>query len=314
MRSLVPALLLSLAVLVTPAYAAPTPPAATTSPATNIGPLGATLNGVVTPNGHATTVRFQYGTTTKYGKSTPAQAIGQGTSAVPVAANIAALKSSTRYHFRVVATSSAGTTRGGDKSFVTAKPSTALAFTPNPPTFSLPFTISGQLVGTGAAGATVTLLARPFPFTTAFAKVGNSVISNRDGTFAFPFTAAQITTQYEVKATTTPATTSAVATMNVSSLISLHTHTRVRKNRLLRFAGSVLPAQDGLLVFIQKRARNGTFHSVAHTTLSHAGSARSAYSRRLRIKRSGTYRTVVQSAAGAYFPGVSSAVSISVTR
>ena len=109
MRRLVPALLLSFAVLVTPAFAAPTPPAATTSPATNIGPLGATLNGVVTANGHATTVRFQYGTTTKYGKSTPAQAIGQGTSAVPLAANIAGLKSGTRYHFRVVATSNAGT-------------------------------------------------------------------------------------------------------------------------------------------------------------------------------------------------------------
>ncbi len=311
MRRLVPALLLSFAVLAVPAYAA-TPPSAQTSPATNIGPLGAQVNGVVTPNGHSTTIRFQFGTTTKYGKATTAQNAGQGTSAVPVAAGLTGLKSSTRYHFRVVATSSAGTTRGADKSFVTSKPSTALAFTPNPPTFSAPFTISGQLVGTGAAGATVTLLGRPFPFTAAFAKVGNSVISNRDGTFAFPFTAAQVTTQFEVKATTTPATTSAIATMNVSSLISFHTHTSVRKGHLLRMSGTVLPAQDGLVVKIQKRARNGTFRTVAHTTLSHHSSASSRYSRRLRIKRSGTYRALVQSAGGAYFPGISSAVSINV--
>ena len=156
MRRFVPALLLSFAALASPAFAA-TPPDAATAAATNIGPLGAQLNGTATPNGHATNVRFQYGTTTKYGKATPAQAIGQGATAVPVAAAIAGLKSNTRYHYRIVATSSAGTTRGGDKSFKTTKPTTTLTFTPNPPTFSRPFTVSGQLVGTGA-GRAVTLL------------------------------------------------------------------------------------------------------------------------------------------------------------
>jgi hypothetical protein len=313
MRRLVPALLLSFAVLAAPAYAA-TPPSATTLPATNIGPLGAQANGLVTPNGHVTTIRFQYGTTTKYGKQTTPQNAGQGTSAVPVAAGLTGLKSGTRYHYRLVATSSAGTTRGADKSFVTSKPSTGLAFTPNPPTFGQPFTISGQLVGTGAGKATVTLLARPFPYTTPFAQVGNSIISNSDGTFAFPFTSAQITTQFEVKATTTPATTSPVAIMNVSSLISFHTSTRVRKGRLVRMTGSVLPAQDGLVVKIQKRARNGAFVTVAHTTLSHHSASSSSYSRRLRIKRSGTYRALVESAGAAVFPGTSPAVSIQVTR
>ena len=107
MRRFVPALVLSLIVLASPAYAAPTPPDATTAAATNIGPLGAQLNGTVTANGHATTVRFQYGTNTKYGSTTAAQPIGQGTSPVPVGAAIGNLKSNTRYHFRVLATSSA---------------------------------------------------------------------------------------------------------------------------------------------------------------------------------------------------------------
>jgi hypothetical protein len=313
MRRFVPALLLSLIVLASPAYAAPTPPDATTAAATNIGPLGAQLNGTVTANGHATTVRFQYGTSTKYGSSTAAQAIGQGTSPVPVAAAIGNLKSNTRYHFRVLATSSAGTTHGADKSFKTTKPTTTLNFTPNPPTFSRPFTISGQLVGTGSAHATVTLLGRPFPFTAAFQKIGNSVVSNADGTYAFAFTAALGTTQFQVKATTTPAFTSAIATMNVASLISLHVHTHVRKGHLLRMSGSVLPAQDGLIVKIQKRGRDGVFRTVAHTTLNHSSAARSIYSRRLRIKRSGTYQTVVVSNGGQVSPGTSNAVSIRVT-
>jgi hypothetical protein len=314
MRRFVPALLLSLTALAGPAYAAtPTPPAATTDAATNIGPLGAQLNGTVTANGHATTIRFQYGTNTKYGKSTPTQAIGQGTSPVPVATAIAGLKSNTRYHFRVVATSSAGTTRGADTSFKTTKPTTALAFTPNPPTFSRPFTVSGQLVGTGAGGATVTLLGRPFPFTAAFTKIGNAVVSNADGTYAFAFTAAQATMQLQVKASTTPATTSTIATMNVASLISFHVHTQTRKGHLLRMSGSVLPAQDGLLVKIQKRGHDGVFRTVAHTTLSHSSAERSVYSRRLRIRRSGTYQTLVVSNGGQVSPGTSNAVSIRVT-
>ena len=314
MRRFVPALVLSFAALASPAYAAPTPPDAATAAATNIGPLGAQVNGTVTANGHATNVRFQYGTTTKYGKSTPVQAIGQGTSPVPVAAALSGLKSNTRYHFRVVATSSAGTTRGDDKSFKTAKPTTTLNFTPNPVVFSRPFTISGQLVGTGAGGATVTLLGRPFPFTAAFQKIGNPVISNKDGTYSFAFTAAQSTMQFQVKAATTPAFTSAIATMNVASLISLHVHTHAHKGQLLRMSGSVLPAQDGLIVKIQKRTRSGTFKTVAHTTLSHSSAARSVYSRRLRIKRSGTYQTVVVSNGGQVSPGTSNAVSIRVTR
>jgi hypothetical protein len=315
MRRYVVALLASFAALCTPAYAAnPTPPAPATAPATNIGPLGATLNGTVTPNGHATTIHFQYGTTANYGKNTPAQAVGQGTTAVPVAASLAGLKSNTTYHFRLVATSSAGTKRSGDRTFKTLKPSTALAFSPNPPVYGRPVTISGQLVGTRAAGATVTLLGRPFPFSAPFVQVGNAVISATDGTYAFSFPSATATSQFEVKATTSPPTTSAIATMNVASLISFHVRSHARKGRLLRMSGSVLPAQDGLLVKIQKRSRSGTFHTVAHTTLSHRTSTRSTYSRRLRMQRTGTYRALVQSAGGTVSPGTSNAVSIDVTR
>jgi hypothetical protein len=315
MRRYVVALLASFAALCTPAYAAdPTPPAPATAPATNIGPLGATLNGTVTPNGHATNIHFQYGTTTNYGKNTLAQAVGQGTTPVPVAASLAGLKSNTTYHFRLVATSSAGTKRSGDRTFKTLKPSTALAFSPNPPVYGRPVTISGQLVGTGAAGATVTLLGRPFPFSAPFVQVGNAVISATDGTYAFSFPSATATSQFEVKATTSPATTSAIATMNVASLISFHVHSHARKGSLLRMSGSVLPAQDGLLVKIQKRSRSGTFHTVAHTTLSHGTATRSTYSRRLRIQRTGTYRTLVQSAGGTISPGTRNAVRIDVTR
>jgi hypothetical protein len=43
----------------------------TTDPATQVAQTGATLNGTVDPNGKATTYRFDFGTTTAYGSSTP---------------------------------------------------------------------------------------------------------------------------------------------------------------------------------------------------------------------------------------------------
>ena len=305
--------LLSFAVLAAPAQAAtaPTPHGA---PATNIGPLSATLNGDVNANGHATTIHFEYGTSKKYGQRTPNQAVGAGTTPIPVSATISGLKSSTRYHFRLVAVSKAGTRASGDRSFKTARPTTTPTFTPNPVVYSRPFTISGQLTGTGSAHATVTLLGRPFPFTAPFGKIGNSVVSNADGTYSFPFTAALATSQLEIRADTNPPITTPVVTMPVASLISLHVTGHVRKGHLARFSGTVLPAQDGLVVKIQKRGRDGVFHTVAHTNLHHKNAGASSYSRRLRLKRTGTYQTVVVSAGGTVVPGTSPAKSIKVRK
>jgi hypothetical protein len=80
---------------------------------------GATLNATVNPNGIATTVVFEWGTTTSYGNTTSGQSIGSGTNPVDVTADITGLSQSQIYHYRVVATNSAGTTSGTDVSFTT---------------------------------------------------------------------------------------------------------------------------------------------------------------------------------------------------
>ncbi len=82
----------------------------------------ATLLATVTPNGAATTVSFEYGTTTAYGSSTTSQAIGNGNSPVPVNIDLTGLTPGTTYHFRAVATNSQGTTAGPDATFVTTSP------------------------------------------------------------------------------------------------------------------------------------------------------------------------------------------------
>lgn len=97
------------------------PATATTNAATNVTSGTATLNGTVNPNGLATTAFFQWGATTSYGNTTASQSIGSGTSDLGVAANLTALTANTTYHYRVVASNSAGTTLGADAVFTTSR-------------------------------------------------------------------------------------------------------------------------------------------------------------------------------------------------
>jgi hypothetical protein len=102
------------------------PPVATTSPATNVASFSATLNGTVNPNGLATVVHFQYGTTATYGFNTATHSY-TGNTTQNVSANISGLSASTTYHFRIVATNGAGTRYGMDRIFTTPSGRAAVA-------------------------------------------------------------------------------------------------------------------------------------------------------------------------------------------
>lgn len=94
-------------------------PAVVTSPATQLGPTAATVGGTVDPNGLPTGWWVEYGTSTSYGSRTDTQSAGSGTSATGVSARLTGLTAGVTYHFRVVASNGAGTTRGSDRSFRT---------------------------------------------------------------------------------------------------------------------------------------------------------------------------------------------------
>jgi len=93
-------------------------PVVTTSPATNVAISSATLNGSVDPHGLTTIVHFQYGTTTSYGLTTAPQSHA-GNTYLHISANITGLMADHVYHFRIVATNSAGTRVGSDRTFTT---------------------------------------------------------------------------------------------------------------------------------------------------------------------------------------------------
>jgi hypothetical protein len=122
------------------------PPVVATNPATLIGSSSATLNGSVDPHGFTTSVSFQYGTTTSYGSTTPMQS-RTGNAFLNVSANISGLIANTVYHFRIVATNSAGTKMGGDRTFTTLGPTGSPVAVTNPATSIASFssTLNGLL-------------------------------------------------------------------------------------------------------------------------------------------------------------------------
>jgi hypothetical protein len=97
-------------------------PGAVTGSARSVTTTSATLTGTVDPNGRATTWYVEYGTSTGYGSRTATRSAGSGTTARNVSASVSGLIPGRVYHYRLVATSDAGTSRGADRSFSTAGP------------------------------------------------------------------------------------------------------------------------------------------------------------------------------------------------
>ncbi len=107
----------------------PAAPSATTDAASAVGETAATLQGSVTPNGKPTTYLFEWGTTSAYGQTTTAVAVGEDQTVHPASATLSGLAAGTTYHYRIVAKNSLGVTPGADGTFATE----AIPPTPPPP-------------------------------------------------------------------------------------------------------------------------------------------------------------------------------------
>jgi hypothetical protein len=95
------------------------PPMVETTDADDITDVSARLNGNVNAMGLPSVFWFEWGTTTAYGNATPEMDAGENFVPVPRADVIGGLAPGTQYHFRVVARSEWGTTRGDDVTFTT---------------------------------------------------------------------------------------------------------------------------------------------------------------------------------------------------
>jgi outer membrane protein assembly factor BamB len=99
----------------------PPKPAAVTRRAKRVGRTKARLRGLVNPHGEKTTYYFLYGRTKRYGHRTRIRSAGVGLKGRNVVAQLRRLRAGKTYHFRLVAKSASGVTRGRDLKFRTKR-------------------------------------------------------------------------------------------------------------------------------------------------------------------------------------------------
>jgi hypothetical protein len=305
--------------LVAPATAqAQSRPAATTGAVSNVTFSDATLNGRVKPNGLDTTYFFRYGTTSLYGTDTVVTPVAKGTGAQNVSVAIAGLAPATRYHYQLVAQNARGISRGARRTFTTDRQplGVTLAASPNPVAPGGSTVLAGQLTGTNNAGRDVVLQSNPFPYLQGFANTGNPLVTDAAGNFSFPVLSVPVNTQYRVVLAQRPEVASPIVV--VGAALQVRTRTRKvdwhRRSVSVRFRGDITPQNDGGRVNIQRfRDRDDMWITIAHTRAKDAGSQRSRFKTRVRLRRTGLYRAVAE-AEGAYVSGAGRAIRIRIRR
>lgn len=286
-------------------------PAVTTGGAADVGQQTVTLTGTVDPNGAPATYYFQYGPTVVYGSPTVATTVDRK---INVTAAVSGLAPATAYHYRLLAQNSHGLTTGKDRTFTTRRQplGETLAATPNPVPIGGGTTLAGALTGTGNVNRAVVLQANPFPYTQGFANAANPQLTNAQGGFSFTLPTVPLNTQYRVLLTDRPAVVSPIVTVGVAVRVSTHVRPqRLRRGLLVRFSGTLRPARDGAQFAIQK-LRKGTWRTIAGAITHHGGAGFSRYSKRVRIRHSGTFRVFMGISDGNYVSNVGRTVHIRV--
>jgi hypothetical protein len=279
---------------------APKPPLAHTGYSSEASTSSITVRGSVDPRGVETSVYIQYGTTEAYGAQTPPSAVGAGAQEVKIAATIPGLQPNTLYHYRLVATSSAGMAVGEDRTVTTKKVPLTLkiAATPRPDVFGEPFSIEGTLSGSESANHAVVLQANPFPYLSGFKDVQSTELTDAGGDFSFTYTDLTQNTEFRVAALgsapalSTPAVVSPALIETVAVRATIHVHTTPRAG-FMKFDGSVAPTSPNAYVTIQWLRPGHKPQAVSKAALRRVSSSLSRYNVVVRIRHSGLYRAFV---------------------
>jgi hypothetical protein len=155
-------------------------PTATTGAAQSVGPDSAQLVGSLDTLGRSTTWWFDYGTTTRYGKSTTHRSAGSRAGAQTVTGPVTGLAANTAYHYRLVARSDGGTRYGADVTFTTTGVSLVLAA--RQVVFGGRIRLTGS-VPTHTAGEQVVVFSKPYG-SGSFRSVA-TVLSGADGVWTY---------------------------------------------------------------------------------------------------------------------------------
>jgi hypothetical protein len=154
-------------------------------------------------------------------------------------------------------------------------------------TFSTPVALTGKVKG--AKQAMTVTLERRAANETVFVAAGTAT-TDANGDFSFAQRPAKSSVYRAISGTAS----SREVAVAVAPLVGLKVgDSTPRKGQRVRFKGTVRPQHDGTRVAIQRKRADGTWATVRTPVLRDAGSAYSRYSKRIRIRRSGTFRTVI---------------------
>lgn len=294
----------------------PRPPAVSGTTARDVTSRGARLISTVDPNGLETSVRFEYGRTSGYGSASARVSAGAGDRGVPISIPLGSLRPYTRYHFRAVATNSAGTTRSLDRSFVTQREPTgiSIALTPSRVVWSGSVSVIGRLAGTAVGGTRVALERQDWPFSAGFSQIGDTRTAGSDGSFRFDVAAIFVTTQMRVVTRSGRTISSAIRT--ASSAVKVGARAQGAGRKRSRVLGTIWPRVPNGRVSLQKRSPKGHWSVVRRRAAKPLDANRSRYSFSVkRKKRAGRYRVVVLARdGGAHVPGRSRDVRVRARR
>ncbi len=242
-------------------FATTGPPAVQTGTAQGASTTGATLTGTVDPHGNATNWYFQYGTTTAYGSQTPTKSAGSGTTATGVSAVVSKLVAGTTYHYRLVATSSAGTTDGSDVTFTTVSAVTIASSTVQL-VYGSQATLSGA-VASRQSGVTISILGQAFG-SSSLTSVG-TVKTGAGGSWTFKVE-PKIQTSYKAS---TPDGLSAAVGIAIRPAVSLRVITGKR------FTSRVVASKSfkGKTVQLQRLLPGNRWQTIAKAKLNGKSSA-----------------------------------------
>jgi hypothetical protein len=164
-----------------------------------------------------------------------------------------------------------------------------IAASPNPVVFGRSVALSGHLTGKNKAGKTIQVQADAFPYDNSFKNVASATTAN-NGAWATTDKPA-VNTRYRARQ---GSTISGVVTELVRIRVSLRLSDRTpAAGQRVRFSGRAAPANNGALVYIQRRTATGRWSTVSRAVLGSATGNLSTYSKRIKIRASGVFRARV---------------------
>jgi hypothetical protein len=174
----------------------------------------------------------------------------------------------------------------------------------NPVVYGHTVRLTGVVSPPNNASVAVALQARPYPYTGAFAQVGNTILTNANGAFAFNVVPL-LNVQYRAAAQRAAVTVFSPiilekVRLSVSTTLS---DTSPRKGQKVKFSGSVKPSQVGVTVRIQRRSSSGSYKTIAKTHTKASTATRAKYSIRVRITKTAYYRVKVSAADATHETG-----------